>query len=386
MRTNLSVKTASWGRWVLVPLRLFLGVTFVYAGFQKLTDPQYFNPAARGYIGRQIMGFATGSPLHDFLLNVALPHAALFGALVAYGELAIGLGVLLGLFLRPAAFFGLLLNLVFFLSADWRVFPYFYGSDLVYLFGWLTLLLAGPAHQALPALDSWLALRLVAHAEPRQQPRWAAYCTAFLGVQIGPATSPQIKPAGPASPFAPQSAAYKTWQTSPAPQQQQSRRNFAWGLASGGAAMLALAWLADALHLLPGTGATANNANAPVTLGSPVAGSPSTGSNPAAGGVIAKISDVPANSAFNFTLPANSDPGVLIHLGNGQFVAYNATCTHAGCLVDFDPASHNLVCPCHGASFDPAKSAAVLTGPAQTPLASVPVKVNQSAGTVSLGE
>lgn len=150
--------------------------------------------------------------------------------------------------------------------------------------------------------------------------------------------------------------------------------------------MLALVWLADVLHLLPGTDATANSTNVSVTLGSPVASGTSTGSNPAAGGVIAKISDVPTNSAFSFTLPSNSDPGVLIHLSNGQFVAYNATCTHAGCLVDFDPASHNLVCPCHGASFDPARSAAVLTGPAQTPLTSVPVKINQSADTVSLGE
>lgn len=387
MQSRLNIKPAIWNKWILVPLRLFLGVTFVYAGIQKLTDPQYFNPAARGYIGRQIMGFATGSPLHDFLLNVALPHAALFGALVAYGELAIGLGVLLGLLLRPAAFFGLLLNLIFFLSADWRVFPYFYGSDLVYLFGWLTLLLAGPAYQALPALDTWLAMRLVARAQPRQQPRRAAVCTAFLGVQVAPTTYPQAAPIGPGPQFTPPStAAYKAWQTAQTSQQPQSRRNFVRGLASGGAAMLALAWLADVLHLLPGTSATANSTNVPVTLGSPVASGTSTGSNPAVGGVIAKISNVPANSAFSFTLPSNSDPGVLIHLSNGQFVAYNATCTHAGCLVDFDPASHNLVCPCHGASFDPARSAAVLTGPAQTPLTSVPVKVNQSAGTVSLGE
>jgi thiosulfate dehydrogenase (quinone) large subunit len=67
------------------------------------------------------------------------PHAALFGGLVAYGELAIGLGVLLGLFLRPAALFGLLINLVFFLPADWRIFPYFYGSDSVFLYCWLEL-------------------------------------------------------------------------------------------------------------------------------------------------------------------------------------------------------------------------------------------------------
>lgn len=376
MKTQLSIKGSNWGRWVLVPLRLFLGVTFVYAGVQKLTDPQFFNSTARGYIGRQIAGFATGSPLHPFLLNVALPHAMLFGALVAYGELAIGLGTLLGLLLRPASFFGLLLNLLFFLSADWRVFPYFYGSDLVYLFGWLTLLLAGPAQQALPALDTWLVLRLVERAQPREQPRRAAYYAWLFGVKVAPTMYPQMQTVS--SSFTVQQGA------------QLNRRNFLWGLASGGAAMLALTWLAETLHLLPGTGA-GTPTNPPVaqvtpTLGSPVAGGTPGGNNPAPGGVIAKINDVPVNSAFSFTLPANGDPAVLIHLNNGQFVAYDALCTHAGCLVDFDPASHQLICPCHGASFDPTRSAAVLTGPAQTPLARVPLKVNQGAGTISLGE
>ena len=375
MKTQLSIEASNWGPWVLVPLRLFLGVTFIYAGVQKLTDPQFFNPAARGYIGRQIAGFATGSPLHGFLLNVALPHAALFGALVAYGEVAIGLGTLLGLLLRPAAFFGLLLNLVFFLSADWHVFPYFYGSDLVYLFGWLTLLLAGPAYQALPALDTHLALHLVSRASPREQPQRATLYAWLLGVKVVPTTYPQFQATAP------------SLAASQGP--QADRRNFLWGLASGGAAMLALTWLAETLHLLPGTSGAPTGA--PVmqvtpTLGSPVSGSTPTGSNPAPGGVIAKMSDVPANSSVSFTLPANGDPAVLIHLSNGQFVAYDALCTHAGCLVDFDPASHQLICPCHGASFDPARSAAVLTGPAQTPLARVPLKVNQSAGTISLGE
>src|SRR6266481_5954517 len=94
--------------WVLLPLRLFLGITFVYAGIQKLTDPQFFNPAAAGFIGKQIMAFAIGSPIHDFLMHVALPHAMFFGALVAFGEIAVGLGTLLGFLFRPAAFFGIL--------------------------------------------------------------------------------------------------------------------------------------------------------------------------------------------------------------------------------------------------------------------------------------
>ena len=103
-------------KWVLLPLRLFLGLTFVYAGVQKITDPQFFNPAAHGYIGKQMIAFATGSPLHSLLIRL-VPHAMLFGALVAYGEIAIGLGALPGLLFQPAAFFGILINLVFFLTA-----------------------------------------------------------------------------------------------------------------------------------------------------------------------------------------------------------------------------------------------------------------------------
>src|SRR5271166_1744165 len=105
---------ASWSKvtmpaWVALPLRLFLGVTFVYAGIQKLTDPEYFNPSAPGYIGRQIAGFAHGSPVGGLLTQLVLPHATFFGGLIAWGELAIGLGVLVGLLVRPAAFCGALL-------------------------------------------------------------------------------------------------------------------------------------------------------------------------------------------------------------------------------------------------------------------------------------
>ena len=35
----------------LLPLRLFLGVTFVYAGVQKLSDPGFLHPGAPTYIG-----------------------------------------------------------------------------------------------------------------------------------------------------------------------------------------------------------------------------------------------------------------------------------------------------------------------------------------------
>ncbi|HEX7734393.1 MAG TPA: TQO small subunit DoxD [Ktedonobacteraceae bacterium] len=389
MKSNLVVKIQARQSWVLVPLRLFLGVTFVYAGLQKLTDPQYFNPAARGYIGHQIIAFANGSPLHDFLMRVAVPHALLFGGLVAYGELVIGLGVLLGLFLRAASLCGLLINLIFFLSADWHVFPYFYGSDIVFLFGWLTLLLAGPANQALPALDVWLVQRLVERAEPAKRPVWAALYAWFFGVQTGPAPQPQMLQ-GPSGQFSrgPQkvqnSSQYRAWQFEQ--MRKESRRNFIVGSLSGGGVMLALALLAQALHLLPGsntnTGNVSTTDNITPTLGSPVANDTPTSTT--ASNVIAQISKVPVNSSATFTLPANGDPGILVHLNNGQFVAFDATCTHAGCPVDYDPSIRQLICPCHGATFDPTKAAAVIDGPAQTPLTTVKIKVDQKAGTISL--
>lgn len=392
MKLPLARNMFTWKNWVLVPLRLFLGATFVYAGLQKLTDPQYFNSVARGYIGRQIAAFATGSPLHTFLLQIAVPHATLFGGLVAYGELAIGLGVLLGFFLRPAALFGLLINLTFFLSADWRVFPYFYGSDIVFLFCWLTLLLAGPANQALPSIDAWWVAQWLDRSAEEKLPWRRKLCTWVFGVTIHPSSILAPAPSAPStSPQkdtqqqknARQSASrYRAWQLEQA--RQQGRRNFVWGTLTGGATMLVLAWLNGTLHLLPGSAASANSAITPTPGATPTLPVPGGSITPTPGGVITQISAVPANSAFSFTLPSNGDPGILVHLANGKFVAYDATCTHAGCPVSYDPSSQNLVCPCHGAVFDPANAAAVLNGPAPTPLADVSITVDQHAGTISL--
>ena len=43
----------------LLPVRLFLGVTFVYAGYQKLSDPGFLTPGSATYIGTQLHAFAT---------------------------------------------------------------------------------------------------------------------------------------------------------------------------------------------------------------------------------------------------------------------------------------------------------------------------------------
>lgn len=134
-----------------------MGLTFLYAGLQHLTDPSYFDPSKSGYIGHLISQYAVGSPIHDFLIGVVVPNAVSFGWMVAIGEVLIGVATLTGFLFRVAALAGLILNLTFFLSATWSAFPFYFGSDIVFVMCWLTLLLTGP--QVRKSMDGMLATR-----------------------------------------------------------------------------------------------------------------------------------------------------------------------------------------------------------------------------------
>jgi Rieske Fe-S protein len=100
-------------------------------------------------------------------------------------------------------------------------------------------------------------------------------------------------------------------------------------------------------------------------------GSSGGGEAKAGGAAIADESKVAPGSAVPFKDSGN--PAVLVHLKNGDFVAYSAVCTHQGCTVKYK--GGQLACPCHGSVFDPAKGAEVVAGPAPSPLPKIPVKV-----------
>lgn len=88
------------------------------------------------------------------------------------------------------------------------------------------------------------------------------------------------------------------------------------------------------------------------------------------------------NSAVSFTNPADGRGSFLIHLGNGKWVACERACTHQGVPVNYDPTTGHLVCPAHGATFDPANAFSVLLGPATRPLSAVSIHVNAN-GTIT---
>lgn len=70
---------------------------------------------------------------------------------------------------------------------------------------------------------------------------------------------------------------------------------------------------------------------------------------------------------------------VRLEEGTGEqaLVAYSAICTHLGCVVYANlNDKQDIACPCHNSQFNPAEDAAVVGGPANRPLPSLPVSVN----------
>lgn len=126
-----------------------------------------------------------------------------------------------------------------------------------------------------------------------------------------------------------------------------------------------------------GGGSAESGGNTAATGASGTAGGSTVGGGPEVGKgqVIAKESKVAANAAFPFTDAGTGRPGVLVRLENREFVAYSAACTHQACTVAYRKESSKLACPCHGSVFDPAKGAAVETGPATLPLPELEINV-----------
>jgi Rieske Fe-S protein len=176
-------------------------------------------------------------------------------------------------------------------------------------------------------------------------------------------------------------------------QQPMSRRQLLSLVGTGGAAIAATALLAacsiggDSTTASSSTGSSSSGGSSSTSAPSAPAtqapqGAATSASTSSNGPVLAQASSIPVNSAKTFSIDGQKNPGILVHLSDNSFVAYDTTCTHEQCPVDYNANTHMLVCPCHDAIFDPAKQAAVVSGPANTPLTSIKVMVN-SDGTIT---
>jgi thiosulfate dehydrogenase (quinone) large subunit len=312
--------------WVLLPLRAFLGVTFLYAGLSKLFDSNYLDPSSPLGVRSQMLHAAVSSPIGG-LVTFSAQHAALTGLLIAFGEVAAGLGTLAGLFTRAAAAIGMLLALSFFLTVSWRTTPYYFGSDIVFLFAWAPLLLAG---------DGGL---FAVHTVVRRRVREGMRLAPVAGGRESAGLTARVE-----------------------------RRT---ALASGGvAAVVGLLVTVGGSVLALGRRRAGGPRQGTDTRSGSVASSASASSPAPAGRVIANASDVAVGDAKSFTT-GNGDPAWLLHPAASTFTAVSAVCTHQGCPVQW--AGDGFQCPCHGATYDAAGNAT--GGPARGPLAPIAVTV-----------
>jgi thiosulfate dehydrogenase [quinone] large subunit len=151
MRDTLDTWRETARRHALLPLRIFLGVTFVYAGLDKLTSDSFFTDSANGSLLQTLHG-SHDTAAFPGMIDLALKAPHPFGYAIALGELAVGLGTLLGLLGRVAAAGGAVISLSLWLTVSWSTTPYYYGNDLVYLMAWLPLVLAGAPYLSLDRL------------------------------------------------------------------------------------------------------------------------------------------------------------------------------------------------------------------------------------------
>ena len=64
----------------------------------------------------------------------------------------------------------------------------------------------------------------------------------------------------------------------------------------------------------------------------------------------------------------------LVKTGDTEVAAFDATCTHLGCLVAWDAQTQVFKCPCHGGIYD--RTGAVKDGPPPEPLMKIATRVD----------
>lgn len=140
-------------RAALVVLRVYLGVVFLVASLPKLQEN--FTPGLVGFLER--VALERGHPFYrEFIQQVVLPNASVFAAMVTWGELLVGVLLILGLFTRLSAVVALVLTVNYmFAKGAWFWTP---SSNDAAFAAISVALLIGAAGRTL-GLDAFLAQR-----------------------------------------------------------------------------------------------------------------------------------------------------------------------------------------------------------------------------------
>ena len=145
-------------------LRIWLGVQWLEAGWHKVTDGFDAGGFLQGALAK-----ATGEHpavqgwYAEFLEGFAIPNVELFNALIPWGELLVGIGLIAGFMTIPALLTGAFMNLNFLLAGTVSTNPILYTAAVILLF-------AGQGAYYWGA-DRWIIpyMKLLVHHKHKQQ-------------------------------------------------------------------------------------------------------------------------------------------------------------------------------------------------------------------------
>lgn len=149
--------------WFWLVVRIYVGYEWFMAGWAKFGSPAWTGNQA----GSAVMGFLAGAlkktvGAHPdvsnwyswFIMNIALPNAAAFSYLVTFGEILVGVGLILGAFTGIAAFFGTFMNLNYLFAGTVSSNPFLLLLQLFLILAWRNAGWYGLDRWLLPALGT----------------------------------------------------------------------------------------------------------------------------------------------------------------------------------------------------------------------------------------
>jgi thiosulfate dehydrogenase [quinone] large subunit len=148
---------------IWLPVRFFVGREWLSAGWHKVTDPAWTGDgtALQAYWQRAAAIPEQGRPLITYdwfrqFLQYMLDHGwyTWFAKLVAWGEILIGVGLLVGALVGIAAFFGTVMNFSFMLAGSASTNPVLFGLAVFLVLAWKVAGYWGLDRWLLPALGT----------------------------------------------------------------------------------------------------------------------------------------------------------------------------------------------------------------------------------------
>jgi thiosulfate dehydrogenase (quinone) large subunit len=149
--------------WIWLILRIYIGYEWVVAGYGKVTSPAWVGSQAgvglTGFLKGALAKMAGDHPDVSgwygwFLQNVVLPNAATWSVVVAFGELLVGIALILGIFTGIAAFFGGFMNFNYLMAGTVSTNPLIFLIALALILACKTAGWIGLDHWILPLLGT----------------------------------------------------------------------------------------------------------------------------------------------------------------------------------------------------------------------------------------